>query len=243
MQHETDERRPEGGHLSVRLSRLERIESAANLLREEHGDPRHHNRSNAVDELLLIVLSTMTQEANYLRTFRSLKRAFPTFRELEVASHEEITEAISTGGLSDRKAKAIRAIIDEVVARHGRLTLAPLSRMDDLECERFLTSLPIVGLKTARCVMMYSLGRSVFPVDTHCWRICKRLGWVRPRKSDGWCSPGEMDRLQRMIPASLRYSLHVNLVAHGRKVCRARVPRCHECVLANICPSCDRYQR
>ena len=60
----------------------------------------------------------------------------------------------------------------------GRPTLAPLKRLSDMEVEGVLLSLPGVGVKVARCVLLYSLRRDVFPVDTHCWRVTCRLGWV-----------------------------------------------------------------
>jgi endonuclease-3 len=80
-------------------------------------------------------------------------------------------------------------------------------------------------------------------VDTHCWRICRRLGWVRSRSRDGVCSKQDMDRLQEMIPAELRYSLHVNLISLGREFCRSGNPRCPECPLASVCKTSSRRGR
>ncbi|MDP1593275.1 MAG: hypothetical protein Q8L80_03420 [Gallionella sp.] len=74
----------------------------------------------------------------------------------------------------------IRNLLDAVVARFGEPNLELLRSMSDQEAEDFLLALPGVGKKIARCVLMYSLGQQVFPVDTHCWRIARRLGWVRP---------------------------------------------------------------
>ena len=119
-----------------------------------------------------------------------------------------------------------RKTCDAIIERFGRLTLAPLQGLDDAAGEAFLTSLPGVGKKVARCVMMYSLGREVFPVDTHCWRIARRFGWVRPTQKDGHCAPRDMDRLQNKIPPALRFSLHVNMVSLGREHCKAGAPLC-----------------
>jgi len=134
----------------------------------------------------------------------------------------------------------IRKICAELKRRFGEVTLAPLRRMADQECEALLTSLPGIGTKVARCVMMYSLGRKVFPVDTHCWRVCRRLGWVRSTSSDGVCSRGDMERLQQRIPAELRFSLHVNLISLGREFCVAKGPRCWVCPIADLCPGRQR---
>jgi endonuclease III len=107
--------------------------------------------------------------------------------------------------------------------------------MSDDECEQFLLGLPGVGTKVARCVMMYSLDRQVFPVDTHCWRICRRLGWVRRTTPDGNCSRRDADRLQSRIPPELRRSLHVNMVSLGKRLCLAGSPRCDECPIGRLC--------
>ncbi|MDO9012453.1 MAG: hypothetical protein Q7U78_11700 [Gallionella sp.] len=130
----------------------------------------------------------------------------------------------------------IRNLLDAVVARFGEPNLEPLRSMSDQEAEDFLLSLPGVGKKIARCVLMYSLDRQVFPVDTHCWRIARRLGWVRPTQKDRHCAQRDMDRLQSKIPPELRYSLHVNMISLGREICTASAPKCDKCPLAALCP-------
>jgi len=211
-------------------------ELVARLLRERYGDHAHFNRKNPMEELLFILCSTKTQESSYRATYSALRGAFPTFSSLAEAPAEYIARPLVPGGLHRQKSEAIRRICDAIVGAFGRLTLAPLRAMDDRACEVFLTALPGVGKKVARCVMMYSLGRAVFPVDTHCWRVAQRLGWVRPTQRDGHCSPRDMDRLQEKILPDLRFSLHVNFVSFGRDLCVASQPRCGECPLAAVCP-------
>jgi endonuclease III len=206
-------------------------------LRARYRDFAHHNRSNPLEELLFIMLSSLTHETNYRRSYQSLRRAFPRLADLAAASEQDIARAIAKGGLSKRKAAGMRAILDEVQVRFGRPTLAPLRRMDDAECEAFLTSLPLVGTKTARCVMLYSLGRKVFPVDAHCWRTSVRLGWVDDDGDATHTTLRASDALQERIPPQHRFSLHVNLLSLGRDVCRPRRPRCLECVVSDLCPS------
>jgi endonuclease-3 len=88
-----------------------------------------------------------------------------------------------------------------------------------------------VGPKTAACVLTFAMGRAAFPVDTHVHRVATRLGWL-PAKTTA-------DRAHRllapMVPADIRYDLHVAMVSHGRAVCRAQVPRCGACVLNDLC--------
>ncbi len=205
-------------------------------LKHRYRDFNHYNLKNPLDELLFIICSTKTGEASYRSTYRSLKETFPSHYQIAEAPAEYIARPIVSGGLSNQKAKAIRDLFDIIVEKFGEPTLNPLRKMSDKEAETFLLSLPGVGKKVARCVLMYSLGRQVFPVDTHCWRIARRLGWVRPTQKDKHCAPRDMDRLQSKIPPELRYSLHVNMVSLGREICTATSPRCDECSILALCP-------
>jgi endonuclease-3 len=156
-------------------------------------------------------------------------------RRLAEASEVEIAVAIARGGLAQQKAKAIRLILSRLVSDFGRPTLSPLKAMSDPECEAYLKSLPGVGTKTARCVMMYSLRRQVFPVDSNCWRIARRLAWVQATRPDGSCSSSDMDRVENGIDPSIRYELHVNLVSHGRAICLPVSPQCNNCCIRRLC--------
>lgn len=200
-----------------------------------YGDFAHHNKRDPFDELLFIICSTKTNESGYLGTYGTLMARFPTRASLAAATAKQIERAILAGGLSKQKSRAIRKIADMIICRFGKLTLTPLKKLADREAEEFLRGLPSVGPKVARCVMMYSLDRQVFPVDTHCWRIVRRLGWARPTQKDGRCAPRDMDRVQQKIPPEFRFSLHVNFVSHGRAVCTASSPRCGVCVIARHC--------
>jgi endonuclease III len=211
------------------------VYGVAEALSAEYGDWNHFNKSNPLDELLFIICSVKTGERGYRGTYAALKREFPTFQSLHRARAHSIATILAPGGLSAQKAAAIKSILAAIACRFGSPSLAPLKQMGDPECERFLDGLPGVGKKVARCVMMYSLGRQVFPVDTHCWRICQRLGWVRPTRKDRTCSPRDMDRLQGKIPPELRHGLHVNLVSHGRRTCVAGAPGCSGCAISKYC--------
>ncbi|MFZ4539470.1 endonuclease III domain-containing protein [Propionivibrio sp.] len=204
-------------------------------MKYRYHDFAHYNLKDPLDELLFIICSTKTDEANYRKTFRALKDSFPTHLMIAEAPAEYIAMTIARGGLSNQKSKAIRNLLDAVVDQFGEPSLEPLRAMSDKGAEAFLLALPGVGKKIARCVLMYSLDRQVFPVDTHCWRISRRLGWVRPTQKDRHCAPRDMDRLQSKIPPELRYSLHVNFISLGREICTAHAPRCQECPVAAWC--------
>ena len=141
------------------------VEIAAGL-KKRYLDFDHYNLKDPLDELLFIICSTKTEEASYRNSFRALKGSFPTHNTIATADAGRIARAIVSGGLSNLKAKAIRNLLDAVVARFREPSLESLRSMDDDEAEEFLVSLPGVGKKIARCVLMYSLDRKVFPVDT-----------------------------------------------------------------------------
>lgn len=216
---------------------LVRARRVTKLLRARYGDFAHHNKSNPLHELIFIICSVQTQEASYRRTYRALMTGLPSSASLQKATVRTMARLLASGGLGSIKARQLRAVFEVIVGRFGRLTLAPLKRMEDVECETFLTSLPGVGLKVARCIMLYALGRKVFPVDTHCWRIARRLGWIRATQKDkSRCVVADMDRLQARIPEAYRFSLHVNMVSLGREFCLAD-PRCDSgCPLRSLCP-------
>jgi endonuclease III len=215
---------------------IETIDEVASRLSARYGDFAHGNKANPLNELVFILCSIKTGELGYQGSYRTLRRRFPTFDALGHATTQEIAVALVPSGLELQKAGYLSAILNRLKVEFGRPTLAPLRMMDDNACERFLLTLPGVGKKTARCVMMYSLGRAVFPVDTHCWRIARRLGWVRRTRPDGSCSSRDMDRLQGKIQPQLRFGMHVNMVSLGRDVCRSRNPRCTDCTLRDFCP-------
>ena len=205
------------------------------MLQRRYGDFDHYNKRNPLDELIFIICSVQTAEVSYRRTFRALRDEFPTFPCLNEAPAKYLARPLKSGGLSEQKSRSLRKIFDAITHQFGHLTLSPLRDYSDSECEEFLTSLPSVGKKVARCVMMYSLDRQVFPVDTHCWRIARRLGWIRPTTSDGHCSHQDMDRLQDKVPVEWRFSLHVNFISLGREFCTAANPDCDVCPIRKHC--------
>ena len=209
--------------------------SVDRLLKDEYHDFNHYNKSDPFDELLFIICSVKTAEKSYKSLFKSVRAKFNNNESFLTASISEISEPLKNGGLSLQKANYIKGICNSISNKFGAVSLSGLKVMDDTKVERFLMSLPGVGKKVARCVMMYSLDRKVFPVDTHCWRICRRLGVVRRTRPDGSCSPKDMDRLQQKIPSNLRYPLHINLVSHGRKICKATNPLCNNCKIIDFC--------
>jgi endonuclease-3 len=188
-----------------------------------HGHP--------IAELVRTVLSQNTSDTNRDRAYGSLRERFPTWEEVKDAPEDEVIEAIRPGGLANTKGPRIQAVLRELPEQGGQPTLDWLEDTPREEALEFLTSLPGVGRKTAACVLLFAFGRPEIPVDTHVHRVGGRLGLFPPRAS----FESEHDEILRLADADDAYELHMNLIEHGRRVCRPR-PRCGECALRRMCP-------
>lgn len=155
----------------------------------------------------------------------------PRWTDVRDAPVSAVAAAIRPGGLAQSKAPRIQEILRRLPQRGGDPTLDWLADAGRDEALEFLTSLPGVGRKTAACVMIFALGRPEIPVDTHVYRVGGRLGLFPERASFEHAH----DEMLRITDPADAYELHVNLIAHGRRVCRPR-PRCGECGLRRMCP-------
>ncbi len=205
----------------------------AELLEAEYHSPRLGNKRNPLNELLYIKLSLRTTGPSFERVYADFKRRFPKWEDVYQAEIKEVAEALFNAGLSNQKARNLKNILHRLKSDFGKVSLSSLKDLSDKEVEDYLFSLPGVGKKSARCIMLYSFDRKVFSVDAHCFRIIKRLGWV---KQEIKYNDKIADKIQEMIPSRLRYSLHVNMVAHGRALCLERHPKCKVCPLLKLCP-------
>jgi len=186
-----------------------------------------------LDGLIGTVLSQHTSDVNSDAAYRSLRRALPTWRAVMHAPSQRVERAIRCGGLAKQKTRSIQAILRTLHADRGKLSLDFLARRPLEKARDYLLALPGVGPKTAACVLLFNLGKPALPVDTHVHRVTRRLGLI----PDDASAEQAHEILEAWCPPKLVYPFHVLLIHHGRQVCRARRPRCNECVLADICPS------
>jgi endonuclease-3 len=206
----------------------ERLDAAyGSVLWRSHGEP--------MATLVVTMLSQHTSDRNCERAFDDLRRRFPTWDDVRTAPVGEIADAIRAGGLADSKAPRIRRVLEEIYAAHGSDDLSFLRDLPVEEARTYLTGFNGVGPKTAACVLMFSLGKPVLPVDTHVFRVSHRLGLIDRAIGEAKAH----DALQSQLPPDRVYSFHVHLIRHGRRVCTARQPRCEACVLRS---RCDYYQ-
>jgi endonuclease III len=184
-----------------------------------------------LDELVLTVLSQATSDINSGRAFEGMQARFATWDEVLNAPTDEVADSIRAGGIADVKAARIQTILADIEEREGAVALDRLEELPDEEVEDYLCSLPGVGPKTAACVLVFSMGRPAFPIDTHVHRIVRRLGWIGPKDN----AEVTHRQLTPRVPPEIRYSLHMALIEHGRKICKAQRPRCSECALLDMC--------
>jgi endonuclease-3 len=164
---------------------------------------------------------------------------FGSWEAIASAPVEEIAYAIKAGGLSKIKAARIKQILNQIRDEQGDISLDFLKSTDAPEAKDYLMRLPGVGEKTANCVLLFSLGKPCLPVDTHVFRVAKRLGLIDARTS----IKKAHYLLQQQLPPSEVYQFHIHMIGHGRKVCHARNPECDRCILRNDCPSLSAHQR
>jgi endonuclease-3 len=184
-----------------------------------------------LDELVMTILSQHTNDVNMFRAYEALKERFPTWEEVLDAPQEEVAMFIRSSGMYNLKAKRIQTTLREINERVGRLDLSHLETMELDEAKKWLTSLHGVGPKTAAIVLLFSFERPVLPVDTHVWRVTKRLGLIDVKVSREKAHV----LLEQIMPSSCIPSLNKNLVRHGREVCQAQNPKCEECFLSHLC--------
>jgi len=207
------------------------IAAAQRVLRASQGPFVAKPRLPILDEVVATVLSQHTSDLNSERAFGQLKAAFPDWEQVLDAAVGQVADAIRCGGIAEVKARRIQQILGAIRAREGRVDLGRLHDLDDAAVEEYLTSLPGVGPKTAACVLVFSMGRAAFPVDTHVHRIATRLGWISPATT----AAKAHQILGQAVPPDIRYDLHIALIVHGRTVCKAQRPRCGECLLRDQC--------
>jgi len=200
-------------------------------LRAVYGTPKPTTGLDPLDVLIETILSQSTTNANSDRAFENLKKRFPTWDHARRARVSSIEAAIRSGGLAKQKSIRIRALLNEIYDRRGSLDLSFLKTAPIEEAKEFLGSFKGVGPKTVACALLFAYQRPVFPIDTHIFRIARRLGLIPMKRSDE-----DAHRLmEQLIPKRRYYEAHINLIRLGRRICKPREPLCEQCCLIDYC--------
>lgn len=198
-----------------------------------YGEPSWRQHLPPVDELVSTILSQNTNDKNRDLAFHRLQERFGSGAWEAVRDSElnEVVDAIRPAGLAEQKAPRIQNVLRILTEQQGEVTLRFLADMPLDEAREWLKSLPGVGPKTSAIVLLFAFGRPAFPVDTHVHRVTGRLGLI----PSGMTAEKAHTELERVVPAHHYYALHLNLIRHGREVCRARNPSCESCGLQDVC--------
>ena len=200
-------------------------------LKAVYGVPSRERYLDPLDCLIETILSQSTSNQNSHRAYANLKARFPDWEQARRARPSSIEAAIRMGGLARQKSIRIKKLLKEIHDQRGSLDLSFLRRVPIDEAAGFLTSFKGVGPKTAACTLLFACNRPVFPIDVHIFRIARRLGLL-PEK----CSDERAHQIMaEAIPPSRYYETHINMIRHGRQICRPSNPRCEDCCLVDYC--------
>jgi endonuclease-3 len=215
----------------VKSQKKRAIEVRTRLL-ETYGQPVWRNPLPPLDELVSTILSQNTNDTNRDRAFEALRMRFPTWQEVRDAEPSDVATAIRPAGLANQKGPRIQLALHQITEEQGDLNLDFLEDMPLEEAKEWLLRFKGVGPKTAAIVLLFSLGKPAFPVDTHIYRVTGRLG-LRP---DNINAERAHSHLAALFDPAMYYDAHLNLIRHGREICHARSPQCDSCSLSNLCP-------
>ena len=212
-----------------------KVRAIHKLLLKAYGEPER-SLMDAVSTLICTILSQNTNDNNRDRAYTALREKFPTWEHVRDAPTRQVVAAIRSAGLANQKGPRIQRVLRRITTECKSrgvpdLNIDFLADLPVEEAKQWLTSLDGVGPKTAAIVLLFSLNRPAFPVDTHVHRVTTRLGLI----SEGTSAEKAHGILEALVPPEWYYAFHLNLIAHGRAVCKAQRPRCEICTLQRHC--------
>jgi endonuclease-3 len=208
-----------------------KIKKINKLLVEKFGNPPRNKRlPDPVDMTIGTILSQNTNDNNSFKAFKSLKSKFNNWDEVRKTSVDEIEMIIKVAGLGKQKAAAIKNFLNEIKNDQGKISLNFLKNKNDSDAIRELSAIKGIGIKTASCVLLFSLNRNVCPVDTHVFRTVNRIGIVNSKDRDK-----TFFLINENFPQGIAHSFHTNLIRLGREICKPKNPSCGVCPLSRIC--------
>jgi len=208
----------------------EKYQRIAPILEEMYGykKPKRHD---GMDELISCILSQSTTDTNRDRGFEALKTQFPTWEAVHHAPLDEVIETIRPAGLANSKGPYIQRTLDAIFEERGEYNIDFLESMPVADAKKWLQKLPGVGPKTAAIVLCFGFNMPAFPVDTHVHRVGKRVGFLPQKISANKAH----DVMEAIVPPDAYYSFHLQMIYHGRALCKARNPQCEACPIKQYC--------
>jgi len=200
---------------------MKNVTSVLKTLGKRYTETGMTDLGNPEDTLIATVLSAQTTDVQVLRVYPGLRKKFPTLTSLAKADWKDIAKEINTIGLFRTKAKSVKKLAQMLLEDFdGKVP----STMEEL------VRLPGVGRKTASVVLSFCFGKPAIAVDTHVFRIARRLGWTKAKDA----KRVELD-LMKLVPEKQWSEINRTMVPFGRDICQARVPECWRCPVAKWC--------
>lgn len=210
---------------------MKKINTIIRLLQTEFPDIKPQpSKADPLDVLIATKLSQNTTDKTSYRAFMNLKKDFKNWDEVMNAPAAKIKNAIRVCGLVNTKTADLQDLLKQMKRKYGKLSLKFLEKLDNKSIFDELLQYKGIGVKTISCVLAFSFGRDVFPVDTHVHRMLNRLGIVKtslPEKT--------FELATDLIPKGKKFLFHTLLIRFGRKVCRSANPLCGKCRLYDLC--------
>jgi endonuclease-3 len=207
------------------------IRQINSLLIKRFGTPQRAKVLPApLDMLIATILSQNTNDQNSYKAFRNLKRRFKSWNQVLAARRVSIEKEIKVAGLGLQKSTAIKNLLSELHSSLGKLDLAQLKELNEQDSIDYLTQFKGVGVKTASCVLLFSLDKNICPVDTHVHRTLNRIGVVETKTPDRTFLEINAD-----FPQNIAHSFHTNLIRLGREICKPSKYHCANCPVEKLC--------
>lgn len=208
-----------------------KIKKINDLLIEHFGVPPKSKKSpEPLNTIIGTILSQNTNDNNSYKAYRNLRENFKSWDELSDLKPVQIEKYIKIAGLGKQKSKAIYQLLNSLKKNHKKVSLNYIKKHSNEDILNELTSFNGVGVKTASCVLLFSLNRNICPVDTHVHRTLNRIGLVKTNNPEK-----TFYALLNKLPEGTAHSFHTNLIRLGREICKAQKPICSICPLVEIC--------
>jgi endonuclease III len=188
---------------------------------EQNVIPEVKIKDTVYKSLVSVVLSAQSRDANTMKATKKLFAVAQTPEEILALPDERLQGLIKDAGLYRAKARSIKRMAAALLEEHGGVV--PSTRED-------LMRLPGVGRKSADIMLRFVFGEAAVAVDTHVFRVSKRLGLAQ-----GKVEAQVARQLEHRIPEEWRWGAHIWLLEHGKEICRSRRPRCEACFLNDVC--------
>ena len=183
--------------------------------------------------LVVTIISQNTADRNTVKAFENLSKIFKITPEaLAKAQITQIENSIKSAGLYKSKAISIKQAAISVLEKYNG-TLQPILSLSLEDARKALMEFSGVGPKTTDVVLLFSSSHDTIPVDTHVNRVAKRLG-LAPVNGN---YETVRANLQEIFDRGDYLAVHVLLIEHGRKNCKARTPLCNTCQVNLYCPT------